>query len=53
MINCIGKEFKVVENLENKYWVTTIKPVSRHYFIIKEKVCRNKALTGQDNFLET
>ena len=46
MINFIGREFKAAENLENKYWVVTIKPMSRHCFIIKEKVCRNKALTG-------
>ena len=49
---CIGREFKVAENLENKYWVETVKPVLRHCFIIKEKVCHNKALTGQDNFKE-
>ena len=52
VINCIGREFKVAENLEKKYWVATIMPVPRHCFIIKEKVCRNKALIGQDNFKE-
>ena len=51
-LNYIGRGFKVEKKLKNEYWVATIKPVSRHCLIIKEKVCHNKALTGQDNFKE-